>query len=137
MNGEKDELPWLTSVERWFLRAGLFALPLAFGLGAYDEYVMPKLVVARGLLIGLLILFIARIAFSGRIVIKRTPLDIPLVALLASAVLSTAFAYNQNVAIFGTSSRYHGLLTLFSYAGLFLLSMYEINNPTHYRVLLP
>ena len=136
MNGEKDELPWLTSVERWFLRAGLFALPLAFGLGAYDEYVMPKLVVARGLLIGLLILFIARIAFSGRIVIKRTPLDIPLVALLASAVLSTAFAYNQNVAIFGTYSRYDGLLTLFTYAGLFWLSVQALKSPDDARVLL-
>jgi len=136
MTGAAPELPVLATVERWFLRAGLFVLPWAFGWGAYDQYVMPKLVVARALLIGLLILFIARAAISGKIVVKRTPLDLPLLALLASAVLSTVLAENQNVAVFGTYSRYDGLLTLITYAGLFWLSVQTLKGPDDARALL-
>ena len=134
--GAALQLAGLATVERWFLRAGLFVLPLAFGWGLFDEYVIPKLVVARALLLGLLILFIARAAFSGKIEVKRTPLDLPLVALLASAVLSTALAENQNVAIFGTYSRYDGLSTLFTYAGLFWLSVQTLKSPDDARGLL-
>ena len=130
------ELPKLATIERWFLRAGIFVLPLAFGWGAFDEYVMPKLVVARALVLGLLMLFGARTAFSGKVVIKRTPLDLPLVALVASAVLSTALAENQNVAVFGTYSRYDGLLTLVTYAGLFWLSVQTLKSADDARGLL-
>jgi hypothetical protein len=93
---------WLAAVERWFLRAGVFALPLGFGWNTFDQYVLPKLLIARVILLGLLILFVARVALSGTVHVKRTPLDLPLLALLASAAVSTFFAENQNVAIFGT-----------------------------------
>ena len=111
----------LAGIERWYLRAGLFVLPLAFAWFTYDQYVLPKLLIARLLLLGLLVLFVARAAVSGHVQVKRTPLDLPLLAFVGSGVLSTLFAENQNVAIFGTYSRYDGLLTLVTYAGLFWL----------------
>jgi putative inorganic carbon (HCO3(-)) transporter len=136
MTGAASDIPALATVERWFLRAGLFVLPWAFGWGAFDQYVMPKLVVARALFIGLLILFAARAALSGKVVVKRTPVDLPLLALLASAVLSTILAENQNMAVFGTYSRYDGLLTLIMYAGLFWLSVQTLKGPDDARGLL-
>ena len=42
---------------------------------------------------------------QGSITWKRTPLDLPLLAFIGSAALSTIFAINRNVAIFGTYDR--------------------------------
>ncbi len=126
----------LAAVQRWFLRAGAFALPLGFAWNTFDQYVLPKLLVARILLLGVLILFVARAALGGGLMIKRTPLDLPLLALLASAAFSTVLAENQNVAIFGTYSRYDGLLTLVTYAGLFWLSVQSISGPDEARAVL-
>lgn len=120
--------PRLAAIERWFLRAALFLLPLAYWWDTYDRFVLPKLLVARVLLIGLLILFLARVITTGSLTIKRTPLDLPLLAFTVSALISTFFAYNQNVALFGTYARYDGLLTILTYAGLFWLSLQTLGN---------
>jgi O-antigen ligase len=126
----------LADVERWFLRAGLFLLPLGFAPDTFDQYVLPKLLIARVLLLGLLFFFVARAVLSGTVLLKRTPLDWPLIALLASATLSTLLAENQNVAFFGTYSRYDGLLTLITYAGLFWLSVQTLASAAEARSLL-
>ena len=97
---------------------------------------MPKLLLARLLVAVLLVLFVARIAATGTWVIKRTPLDIPIVALLASAALSSVFAENQNVALFGTYARYDGLLTLFTFAALFWLSVQALADQAEARMLI-
>ena len=128
--------PALAWIERWSLRAGLFLLPLGFSLDTYDQYVLPKLLIARGLVLVLLVLFVARVAISGQVMIKRTPLDLPLLAFVASAVLSTVVAENQNVAIFGTYARYDGLLTLLTYVALFWLVVQALPSTAEARNLL-
>jgi O-antigen ligase len=120
----------LAAIERWFLRAGVFLLPVTYWWGTYDHYVLPKLLVARVLVIGLLILFLARTFLTGSLSIARTPLDLPLLAFVASALLATFFAYNQNVALFGTYSRYDGLLTIVTYTALFWLSVQTLASPS-------
>jgi O-antigen ligase len=126
----------IAGVERWFLRAGLFILPLAYWWDTYDHYVLPKLLVARTLVIGLLILFIARALMTHSLEIKRTPLDLPWAVFLASAVVSTVLATNPNVAVFGIYSRYDGLLTILTYAALFWLSIQALSGPDDARALL-
>jgi O-antigen ligase len=126
----------LARLERWFLRGGLFLLPLAHWWSTYDQYVLPKLLLARVLLIGLVALFVARTLFTGTMTIRRSPLDLPLLAFLASGVLSSVFAVNLNVALFGIYSRYDGLLTLLTYTGLFWFSVQALNSPAEARALL-
>jgi len=126
----------LAGIGRWYLRAGLFALPLAYSWNTYDRYIVPKLLVARLLVVGLLFLFIARAFIAQSVVVKRTPLDWPLLAFLASAVVSTLFAENQNVAVFGIYSRYDGLLTILTYAALFWLAVQTLEAPDDARKLL-
>ncbi|HEV2036180.1 MAG TPA: O-antigen ligase family protein [Candidatus Dormibacteraeota bacterium] len=123
-------------LQRWFLGAGLFALPLAYAFNTYDQYVLPKLLIARVILVGLLILIVASSVIARSLVWKRTPLDLPLLAFLASAALSTVFAVNQNVAVFGIYSRYDGLVTFLTYAGLFWLSVQVLADAGEARVLL-
>ena len=116
--------PWpLARLERWYLRGGVFLLPLAFSWDTFDRYALPKLLVARVLIAGLVVLWLARLAITRSVVVRRTALDLPLLAFVLSAALSTVFAYNPNVAVFGTYSRYDGLLTLGSYAALFWLAV--------------
>lgn len=119
----------LAQVQRWTLRVGLFALPLAYSPVTYDGWALPKVLLARALLLLLLCLVVVRAVREGKIAFKRTPLDLPLLAFLASAAISTALAINVNVAIFGTYSRYDGLLTLLTYAGLFWLAVQTLEGP--------
>ena len=131
MTAERLEL-----VERWFLRAGLFVLPVAFWWDTYDQYVLPKLLVARVLVIGLLILYTAKALSTRTYGFKRTLLDLPFLAFLASAMVSTVLAENQNIGVFGTYSRYDGLLTIATYAALFWLSIQAIDGPGDARSVL-
>jgi O-antigen ligase len=114
--------------QRWLLRAGAILLPLTYWPLTYDRYVLPKLILARALVLALAILLVVRSLASGSAVIKRTPLDIPLLAFLASALVSTMFAINANVGLFGTYSRYDGTLTLITYAALFWLAVQAVDD---------
>lgn len=104
------------------LCVGAFGVPLIYFWDTYDRFVLPKLLFARLLVLTLLALHAVRWAAAGTVVIRRTPLDLPILAFLASAVVSTVVAVNGNVALFGTYMRYEGLLTLATYAGLFWLA---------------
>jgi hypothetical protein len=126
----------LAAIERWLLRAGMFVLPLAFWPLTFDHYVLPKLLVARFLVLGLAVLFVARCAIDERLVWKRTPLDLPLLALIASAVLSAVLGVNLDIGFFGTYARYDGVLTFCTYAALFWLAVQSIRGTAEARVLL-
>ena len=128
--------PSLASLQRWTLRAGLFLLPLAYLPSTYDRWVLPKLLLARALVIALAAILAIRVLREGKVVVKRTPLDLPWLAFLASAALSTLFAINVNVAVFGTYSRYDGLLTLLVYAALFWLAVQTLEGSHDVRSLL-
>jgi len=126
----------IAATQMWTLRAGIFLLPLAYSPFTYDSYVLPKLLLARLLVAVLLVLFVARIVATRTLVIKRTPLDIPIAAFIASAALSSVFAENQNVALFGTYARYDGLLTLSTFAALFWLSVQALADQAEARLLI-
>jgi O-antigen ligase len=126
----------LATAQRWVLHVGLFLLPLAYSWNTYDNWVLPKLLVARLVAIALLAILMLRALVEPALVLKRTPLDVPWVAFLASAALSTMFAANVNVAVFGIYTRYDGLLTLLTYSALFWLAIQTLNGPQEARALL-
>src|SRR5207244_7260024 len=68
--------------------------------------------------------------------INRTPLDVPLLAFIASALVSTVVGVNVNVGLFGTYTRYDGLLTLITYAALFWLAVQTLKDAEDARRLL-
>ena len=118
------------------LRAGLFALPLAYSWNMYDGWVLPKLLVGRLLVLALLGILVVRAIREPALVLKRSPLDLPWIAFLVSATLSSVVAANVNVAVFGTYARYDGLLTLLTYAALFWLAIQTLDGPEDARTLL-
>lgn len=126
----------MPAARRWTLRAGLFLLPLAYSSATYDGWVLPKLLVARLLVFALALLLVTEALQQRTVVVKRTPLDLPLLAFAASAALSTILAVNVNVALFGTYERYDGLLTTLTYVALFWLAVQSIEGPDDARMLL-
>lgn len=126
----------LAQAQRWTLRAGVFLLPLAYTGDTYDQFVLPKLLLARVLAAALLMLLVTRLALEGKLTVRRSPLDLPLAVWLGSTVLSTVLALNSNVAVFGTYSRYDGLLTAITYATLFWLASQTLSGPNDARSLL-
>src|SRR5437899_2539625 len=81
---------------------GAFALPLAFWWGTFDHYVIPKLLLGRFMVLGLGATLALRVVLSGRLAVRRTPIDVPLLVFLLSAALAAAAGVNLNVGIFGT-----------------------------------
>src|SRR5580693_8746903 len=82
-----------------FIVAGL--TPLVFSNQMTEFYEMPKLVflvVTTTLLIGL---WIFSWIVKGKIVLTRTPLDMPLLILLVVILISTYFSTSRYEAIFG------------------------------------
>lgn len=132
---ETQSAPLTASVARWILRAGAFLLPLAFLPNTVDEFVLPKLLLARLLLIVLTLVLLARWLQQGAVRWRRTPLDLPLLAFIGSAGLSTVFAVNRNVAIFGTYDRWEGVLTIVTYALLFWLAVQFLSGEADARAL--
>jgi len=110
-------------VARWILAVAAFVIPLSFSPSLVDEFVLPKLLLARVLVMVLAVVLVAGWMRYRAVAWKRTPLDLPLLAFIASAAVSTVFAENINLAIFGTYDRWEGLLTIATYALLFWLAV--------------
>ncbi|HEY8840435.1 MAG TPA: O-antigen ligase family protein [Candidatus Dormibacteraeota bacterium] len=108
---------------RWILAVAVFLIPLSFLPTTVDEFVLPKLLLARLLVMVLAIVLVAGWLRRGAVTWKRTALDLPLVAFIGSAAISSIFAVNGNVAIFGVYDRWEGLLTITTYALLFWLAV--------------
>jgi len=97
---------------------------------------LPKLLLARLVIAVLIVLLMVRWFKQGAVTWKRTPLDLPLLAFIGTAALSSLFAVNRNVAIFGTYDRWEGLLTIVSYAVLFWLAMQMLSGEADARGLI-
>jgi O-antigen ligase len=123
----------INQITRWILRAAAFLLPLAFLPNIVDEFVLPKLLLTRLLLLAMLFLLLARWLTQGEVTLKRTPLDLPLLAFVASAGLSAIFAANHNVAIFGTYDRWEGLITIACYALVFWFAVQLLSGESDAR----
>lgn len=86
--------------------AGL--IPLIFLNQTTEFFDMPKLIFLIGSTILLIGLWIASWIFKGKIVITRTPLDIPLLFLLAIVLVSTYFSPTKFLSIYGNLPNVHG-----------------------------
>ena len=125
----------LERAQLWLVRLGAFLLPLVVLWSTNDPVVLPKLLAARALVLLLATLFVAR-WLRGGMKVLRTPLDLPILAYVASAGVSTVLAANRNLAFFGSYGRLEGFLTIATYGLLFWLTVQSSSNPTAARSVL-
>ncbi len=112
------------------------AILLVFDTKGLDAFDMPKTIVSHAfawLLAGLLATAIVR---HGHEIVPRTKLHFFVVAFLAAAVVSTVFAANTYVAIFGERDRFEGLTYLADMAVLYLAIAVAFRTTRDWAVLL-
>ena len=126
----------LARAQRATLAGCAFALPLAVLWNASDSYVLPKLLIVRTLALLLAALWLARGVLERQLLVRRTLLEIPLLAFVVSAGISTLFAVNHNLGLIGAYDRYEGLLTIVSYAAVFWLTVQTLRGPDSAQALL-
>ncbi len=129
INNSESGIVWFCdALSIWSLRAIVFAVPLIFSPWLAIYYELPKLLVLRTLIISLVILAILKIVATGKIVFKKTSLDLPLLTFLFILVLSTIFSIDPTRSILGEFHRYEGLLTMTCYVLLVWLSVNSIKS---------
>ena len=101
----------LERAQLWLVRLGAFGLPLVVLWSTNDPIILPKLLAARVLVLLLATLLIAR-WLRGGIEVRRTPLDLPILAYVASAGVSTLFASTMNLAFFVSYGRLECFLNI-------------------------
>lgn len=97
--------------------AGLLLVVDVLGLQAFD---LPKSVFSRGLEWVLAALIVLALARHGTWILPRTWLHLPVAGLLLANVVSTLFAQDPHLSIFGDPDRHLGLTFLLDMAILYL-----------------
>lgn len=88
----------------------------------FDSHSLPKILLVRLAVVAMVVLWGVAVCFEGSLKIRRTPLDIPVLAIIAVGALSTIFAIDKRLAFYGDYKSYEGFLTLLVFAGLFYLA---------------
>ncbi len=86
-----------------------------------EFYDTPKFLVLLVVTGALLILSCAKFTVAGKVTLIRTPLDLPLILLLAVAIVSTLLTQSQYVSLLGNQLKLHGsLVSLATYVIFYL-----------------
>jgi len=105
-----------------------FILPWVFSHYTYEFYELTKNTIIIIAVVILLMLWAIKVSVAKKLVINRTPFDIPIALFLSSKILSTIFSIYKPTSIWGYYSRYTG--GLISNITLILLYYIIINNIT-------
>ncbi len=112
------------SIVDFFIKTGFFLLfflvpllltPLNYELFEYNKmmatYILATMIISS---------WVIKMVSQKQILIRRTPLDIPLLLFLLSQVISTVFSIDTHVSLFGYYSRFNGgLISIVTYIGLY------------------
>lgn len=83
-------------------------IPLIFTSLTTEFFETPKLIVLAVAVLVLFILWSFSWVSEGKVIITRTPLDLPLLLLLITVLISTFLSNSQFISIFGNFPRIHG-----------------------------
>ncbi len=108
----------------------LFLLvPLVFSSSPSELFEFPKMWLTFGLTIVIVTFWIVKMILQRRILIQRTPLDIPLLLFLTSQIVSTLYSLDPHVSLWGYYSRFNGgLLSTISYVLLYYAFVSNFSN---------
>lgn len=105
---------------QWTFYLLFFLIPLILTPFNYELFEYNKMITTYALTTVITGMWLIKIIFIGKVRIRRTPLDIPLIIFMFSQIISTLLSLDRHVSIFGYYSRFNGgLLSTVSYILLF------------------
>jgi len=105
---------------RYSFYALFIGVPLFFTSNTSELFELNKMWLTWGLTIIIVTAWITKMINDRQIVIKRTPLDIPILLFLISQVISTIISLDSRVSLWGYYSRFNGgLLSIIAYILLY------------------
>jgi len=113
---------------RWSLIMAVALVPLIISPISFDLFDLPKATLLYVLALAAGVGFVARSLLSGELVIKRTPLNKPLLAFAAMATIATVASPMPLISLIGEYGRYENLPTLYSYIVLCFLATQFLND---------
>lgn len=110
--------------------------PLAFTSLTTEFYETPKLIILGVAVLLLLVLWSFSWVLQGKIIITRTPLDLPLILLLITILVSTFLSQSQYISIFGNFPRVHGsAISWVLYILLYFIAVSNIKGIVQARII--
>ena len=110
--------------------------PLTFSSLTTEFYETPKLIVLTVAVLILLVLWSFSWVLEGKIIITRTPLDLPLLLLLITVLVSTFLSQTRYISIFGNFPRIHGsTISWILYILLYFISVSNIKGIVQARIM--
>ncbi|MFH1460881.1 MAG: hypothetical protein ABIF84_00430, partial [Patescibacteria group bacterium] len=95
-------------------------VPLILTPYNYELFEFNKMLAVYFLTIIIASAWISKMILQKRIIIRRTPFDLPLLLFLASQIISTIFSIDRHTSIWGYYSRFNGgLMSTISYITLY------------------
>ncbi len=111
-----DDLPGLAVL------AALFLLPLAFNPYAEAGFSITKAALLQSLAVVAVSAFLLQVLRRRPVAIRRSPLDLPIAAFLATVLIGVERASSLDVALFGPDTRADGFFTLLAAVALFYIA---------------
>lgn len=124
---------YCNKIIRYSFYALFLFVPLIFFSNTSELFEFNKMWLSFGLTIIIGAAWISKMVIEGKIILKRTPLDIPLILFLVSQIISTIFSLDSHVSFWGYYTRFNGgLLSIISYIFLYyaLVSNLQIKHVT-------
>lgn len=104
-----------SNIIRWVVVAAFALLPLVMSTANYDLYDLPKAIVLYTLTLIAIVGYLAHSLQSGGIIIKRNPLNKPLLAFAVMMTIATLASPVILMSIIGEYGRYENLPTIYGY----------------------
>ncbi|MBI2309341.1 O-antigen ligase family protein [Candidatus Collierbacteria bacterium] len=97
-----------------------FFLPLIFWIPSSEVFEFPKMLFVYLMTTLIIAVWTIRMILAGRIILRWTPLDIPILLFLLSQVVSTIYSIDHHISWFGWYGRFNGgLVSTISYTVLY------------------
>ena len=111
---------WLDKVIEYAFYALVFFVPLFLTKWNYELFEYNKMMMTYGFTILIVGAWLGKMALAQRVLLKRTPLDIPILLFFLSQLASFIFSMDPHVSFWGYYSRFHGgLLSTITYITLY------------------
>ncbi len=110
----------IDKIIQFFFGILFFATPLIMSKSTSELFEFNKMIFIYGSTVVIAFLWFYKMVINKKIILKKTPLDIPIIIFFASQVVSTLFSIDRHVSVFGYYGRFNGgLLSITCYILLY------------------